>query len=193
MPGGTNPAAEAPIIAPPHVGPAAAQQPNEEEDAGLVAAVREAPPLTPEQRQHLRSYLGEEALFASLFRPGAGVNYQPLTVVLQNVRANSKVFVTIRDDQHAVWSEGKGRGLVGLSFSATRDPALYVRNFLINAREFFVQTYNNSQEIQVQLYVRTAQSDLRGRVDLPPGATVTLQTRADRTSLIGLSAFAIDF
>lgn len=149
--------------------------------------------LTPAMQRHLRAHLDEDALAKSIFRTDGPIPYQPLSIVLQNVRANSKVFVTIRDDQAAAWSEGSGKGLVGMSFSTTRDPALYLSNFLINAREFFVQTYSDSQEILVQLYVRTAQSDLRGRVDLPPGAVATLQSRSDRTSIVGLSAFAIDF
>ncbi|WP_266168294.1 hypothetical protein [Dyella subtropica] len=158
----------------------------------IATAVRDFPPLTRAQKEHLRSQLGEDTLDASLFQADTAVPFQPLSIVLQNVRANSKVFVTIRGDQTAVWSGGDGRGLVGLSFSSTGDPALYLRNFLINAREFFVQTYNDSQEIRVQLYVRTAQPDLRGRVDLPPGAVATLQSSTDRTSVVGLSAFAID-
>lgn len=144
-------------------------------------------------QRHLRTHLNEDALAASVFHTDSPMPYQPLSIVLQNVRANSKVLITIRDDQAAVWSEGNGKGIVGLSFSTTRDAALYLSNFLINAREFFVQTYNDSQEILVQLYVRTGQPDLRGRVDLPPGAVATLQSSADRTSVVGLSAFAIDF
>jgi hypothetical protein len=173
----------------------AASAPPEQPAASTNAAGEPGSPstLTPAQQRHLRSHLGEDALLARLFDAGEAVPYQPLNIVLQNVRANSKVFVTIRDDQAAMWSEGDGKGLVGLSFSTTVDPALYLSNFLINAREFYVQTYNESQEIVVQLYVRTAQHDLRGRVDLPPGAVATLQSRSDRTSVVGLSAFAIDF
>lgn len=163
--------------------PAATEAPSASTDATL----------TPAQQRHLRSHLGEDALVARIFHSEEPVPCKPLSIVLQNVRANSKVFVSIRDDQSAVWSEGDSEGLVGLSFSTTRDQALYLSNFLINAREFFLQTYNDSQEILMQLYVRTAQHDLRGRVDLPPGAIATFQSRADRTSVVGLSAFAVDF
>ncbi|MFC5743239.1 hypothetical protein [Dyella tabacisoli] len=162
-------------------------------DEALASDADDASTLTPAQQKHLRSHLNEAALASRIFQADEPVPYQPVSIVLQNVRANSKVFVTIRDDQAAAWSEGDGKGLVGLSFSTTRDQALYLSNFLINVREFYVQTYNDSQEILVQLYVRTAQHDLRGRVDLPPGAIATLQSRTDRTSVVGLSAFAIDF
>lgn len=147
----------------------------------------------PERGERALRHIDEDALTGALFGSSVPVAFKPLNIVLRNVRANSRVLITIRDDQHAAWSEGDGRGLVGLSFSTSVDPALYLSNFLINAREFFVQTYADSQEIAVQLYVRTTQRDLRGRVDLPPNAVATLQSSTDRTSLVGLSAFAIDF
>lgn len=118
--------------------------------------------------------------------------YHPLTITLTGLTANSKAFVTIRDDQEAIWSDGVGKGLVGLSIEATKDPMLFVSSFLVNARELYLQTNANSQEIQIQLYVLTPQSDLRGRVDLPPNASVTLTSRTDRTSLIGLSSFVVE-
>lgn len=170
-----------------------------------AASAVECPPAVPDtteqetmlsapvRNQRLLDHVDEEMLKGKLFRGDRDVAFQPVSIALRNVRANSRVLITIRDDQHAVWSEGDGRGLVGLSFATNVDPALYLSNFLINAREFFVQTYADSQEILVQLYVRTAQRDLRGRVDLPPNAVATLQSRTDRTSVVGLSAFAIDF
>lgn len=154
-------------------------------------AASQPPPTARSVRA--QAHVDEAALADTLFGGGHEVAFQPLNIVLRNVRANSRVLITIRDDQRAAWSEGDGRGLVGLSFSTSVDPALYLSNFLINTREFFVQTYADSQEILVQLYVRTTQRDLRGRVDLPPDAVATLQSRTDRTSLVGLSAFAIDF
>lgn len=173
---------------------------SEAETAGGPPAVPTAaaapavpPPVTPAMKQHLGSHLGEADLRASIAHPEHGAVCKPMKISVQNLRANSKAFVVIRDDQSAVWSEGDGTGLVGLSFSTSRDPALYVRNFLINAREFYVQTYNTCQEILINLYVRTAQPGVRGRVDLPPGAILTLQTNTERISLVGLSAFAIDF
>jgi hypothetical protein len=175
---GTGPAT-APETAPP---PSPAEETPQ--DALLAAPIRS---------QRLVDHVDEETLKGKLFRADRDVAFRPLTIALRNVRANSRVLITIRDDQHAVWSEGDGRGLVGLSFSTSVDPALYLSKFLINAREFFVQTYADSQEILVQLYVRTTQRDLRGRVDLPPNAVATLQSGTDRTSVVGLSAFAIDF
>lgn len=156
------------------------------------APVADAPSSEAMQR-HLGAHLDESDLMDLMSQDDASFACQPLKISLAGLRANSKAFVIIREDQAAIWSEGDGTGLVGLSFSTSRDPALYVRNFLINAREFYVQTYNTCQEITVNLYVRTPQAGIRGRVDLPPGATITLQSNRDRTSLVGLSTFAIDF
>ncbi|QDQ28010.1 hypothetical protein FNU76_17585 [Chitinimonas arctica] len=162
-------------------------------DEVVASLERESQALSPAHQRHLHSHMSETVVAGTLFNTADQAPYQPLTITLQNVRANSKVLITIRDDQMAIWSEGHGHGLVGLSFATTKDPTLYLRNFLINAREFFVQTYQDCQEIQVQLYVRSAQRDLRGRVDLPPGAIATFQSKTDRTSVVGLSAFAIEF
>lgn len=150
-------------------------------------------PSSEAMQRHLMPHLDEKDLMNLMSQDEASFACQPLKISLSNLRANSKAFVILREDQAAIWSEGDGTGLVGLSISTSRDPALYVRNFLINAREFYVQTYNACQEITVNLYVRTPQDGVRGRVDLPPGATITLQSNRDRTSLVGLSTFAIDF
>ncbi|QAU25022.1 hypothetical protein EO087_14310 [Dyella sp. M7H15-1] len=162
-------------------------------DPGMHADAGGNPRMSEVMKRHLSSHLNERDLMAAMAQSDVPVLCRPLTISLQNVRANSKASLIIRDDQVAMWSEGDGAGLVGLSFSTTRDPALYLRNYLINAREFYVQTYNTCQEILVNLYVRTAQPGFRGRVDLPPGAVATLQSNTERVSLVGLSAFAIDF
>lgn len=121
------------------------------------------------------------------------VMVQPILILIQSLRANSKVFITLRDDQRAAWSEGSGRGLVGFSLSSLKDPTIYMRSFLINSREIYLQSYRACEELQCQLYVRTTQREVRGRVDLPPGATVTFQTGIDRLSVVGLSSFAVEF
>lgn len=116
-----------------------------------------------------------------------------LSITVSGLRANSKIFLNIREDQWAIWSEGYGRGMRGVVVEATKDPVLALSSFLVNARELYLQTFKDSQEMRVNLYVRTRQPSLRGRIDLPPGASVTLESQSDRTSLIGLSSFAIDF
>jgi hypothetical protein len=118
--------------------------------------------------------------------------FKPLTLTFANLRANSKAFLTLRGDQAAIWSDGGGGDrLVGLSLSSTVDPVLYVSNFLINAREMYLQTYKDIRELQILLYLRTEQNRVTGRVDLPPNASVTFQSRDDRSTVIGLSSFAI--
>jgi len=119
--------------------------------------------------------------------------YHHLTITVSKLRANSKMFLNMREDQWAMWAAGNSRGMRGVAIEATKDPVLYLSNFLVNAREMYLQTYADSTEMQIFLYVHTPQTNLRGRVDLPPGASVTLESRCDRSSLIGLSSFSIEF
>lgn len=123
----------------------------------------------------------------------AAIVEQPVQILIQSLRANAKVFITLRDDQRAAWSEGTGRGLVGFSITNAQASAINMRTFLLNAREMYLQSDKACEETLLQLYVRTSQRDVRGRVDLPPGATVTFQTGVDRTSVVGLSSFALEF
>ncbi len=150
--------------------------------------------LTEDERRYLESHLKanplhqiNQSLFADVQQ------FKQMTITFYNLRANSKAFLSIRPDQVAIWSEGgEASRMVGLSFATSTQSTLYLRNFLINAREMFLETYQDCTEISIGLYVRTEQHDLKGRVDLPPGASVTLRSRCDRSSIIGLSSFGID-
>jgi hypothetical protein len=149
----------------------------------------------PEQaRQYLGAHLlanPSHALNEQCFRDCH--TFRPITLTFTNLRANSKAFLSLQPGQDAIWSDGgESERLVGLSFSSRVDPVIYVRNFLINAREMYLQTYKDCSEIQVNLYLRTDQHGVKGKVDLPPGASVTLQSSNDRSTVIGLSSFAID-
>jgi hypothetical protein len=150
--------------------------------------------LTPSARELLGAHLIANAshnLNEQCFR--STTSFKPVTLIFASLRANSKAFLSLQADQEAIWSDGgESERLVGLSFSSRVDPVIYVRNFLINAREMYLQTYKDCNEIQVNLYLRTDQNSIKGRVDLPPGASVTLQSNTDRSTVIGLSSFAID-
>ena len=150
--------------------------------------------LSPEQKQHLHNHDktdSDNLLNAELFRRLR--IYRQLNITFNDLRANSKAFLIIRPDQQAIFSEGDDSNrLSGISLSTSADSALFVENFLVNARELFVQTYADMSEIRIQLYVLTEQSNVKGLVDLPPGASVTLSSRNDRSSVIGLSSFALD-
>ena len=63
------------------------------------------------RNQRLLDHVDEDRLKGALFHGDRDVTFEPLTIALRNVRANSRVLITIRDDQYAVWSEGDGRGL----------------------------------------------------------------------------------
>lgn len=154
----------------------------------------EAKSLTAEEQRHLHSHLVTNAVGRLNEETYRSTHvFKELSITFQNLRANSKAFLTIQPDQRAIWAEGdESNRLVGLSVSTDIDPVLYLRNFLINAREMFLQTYQDCSAVEIQLYVRTEQNHVKGRVDLPPGSAVTLQSRNDRTTLIGLSSFSID-
>lgn len=150
--------------------------------------------LSEEERRYLDSHLKANPLHQVNEHCFTEVNvFRQMNITFYNLRANSKAFLSIRPDQMAIWSDGgENSKMVGLSFSTSTQPTLYLRNFLINAREMYLETYQDCSEINIGLYVRTEQFQLKGRVDLPPGASVTLQSRCDRTSIIGLSSFGID-
>jgi hypothetical protein len=161
--------------------------------SGAISRIeREAQSLSLDENRHLNAHLAA----TSSARAGvveANIRFKRVVITFHNLRANSKVHLSLRHDRDGRWSEGiSGGGLVGVSLSSNRDPTMYIRNFFINPREMVLQTYRNSLEIEVQIYVRTSLNFIQGRVDLPPGASVTLQSASDRTTLIGLSAFALD-
>lgn len=158
----------------------------------VIAKERNA--LPAEARQFLDAHLianPSHALNERCFRHTH--TFKPMTIIFNGLRANSKAYLSLQADQEAIWSDGgEGDRLVGLALSSRIDPVLYVQNFLVNAREMYVQTYQDSHDIQIDLYLRTEQRGIRGRVDLPPGASVTLQSENDRSTVIGLSSFAIE-
>lgn len=161
----------------------------------VIARIRlDAQSLTQQEQQQLHSHdIGNAVAELNEATYESTEVFRELLITFQNLRADSKAFLNIRPDQRAIFSEGDDSNrLVGLSLSTSTDPVIGVRNFLVNAREMFLQTYQDCAEIKVLLYVRTDQSHVKGRIDLPPGAAVTLQSRNDRTTIIGLSSFAID-
>ncbi|MFZ6765740.1 hypothetical protein ACO0LM_01550 [Undibacterium sp. Di26W] len=169
----------------------------EEAGARVATASTELPSpaaaLTPGQQQHLQAYAQINLVDTLNMRCYADVSvFHPINIAFLNLRANSKALLAIGAGQRAIWSEGGGNNvLVGLGLS-TSAPALYLRSFLINAREIIVEPFQDCAQLNIALYVRTEHTQLRGRVELPPGASVTLQSRCDRSSLIGLSSFAME-
>jgi len=164
------------------------------EDEINAAIEQDRQELTPEQQRHLFSHEiinSDNVLNNELY--SSVKSYKQVSITFSNLRENSKVFISLRSDQEAIWSEGdESNRLVGLSLSTTKDAVLSVSSFLVNAREILIQTYDLCSEIKVQLYVLTDQSFVKGRVDLPPQASVTFQSLNDRTTVSGLSSFAID-
>lgn len=149
--------------------------------------------LNPHELKHLQSHLLSNPLHALNEQCYHEVTtFRQLSIRFFQLRANSKAFLTIRADQKAIWSEGGADSrMVGLCMSSSA-PAMYLSSLLINAREIILETYQDCDEVSIELYVQTTQPQLQGRVDLPPGASVCLQSRGDRSTVIGLSSFAID-
>ncbi|NIF98257.1 hypothetical protein F3J18_23805 [Burkholderia sp. Ax-1720] len=179
MPAETAP--EAPARAP-RVTPAAVRS----------AIAGERASLPPQARRTIEGHRVANSLHALNARVYQEVaSFKPVTLVFANLRANSNALLTLRPDQEAIWSDGAGRQQVGLSLSSTSDPVMYLNQFLINAREIMLQASQDVREIRASLYLRTDQSGVLGRVMLPPGASVTLQSRNDRSTVIGVSSFAL--
>jgi hypothetical protein len=164
------------------------------EEMVISQVEKEREELSDIEKQHLHSFSGtdtDNALNAKIYAESR--NFTRLTLSFNNLRARSKAFLTLRDDQHAIFSEGNNSmQLSGLSLSTAKDTALNLDSFLVNARELYLKTFDSCQQINVQIYVLTDQPYVKGRVDLPSGASLTLQSPNDRTSLIGLSSFALD-
>lgn len=160
----------------------------------MARVQQEADSLSPELRKHLGAHVLANRLHDLNEKCFNEIqNFKSVSLTFYTLRANSKAFLSLRPDQMAIWSEGSdGNNLVGLGFGTSTAPALYLRNFLINAREMFLETYQDCSEIVLTLYVRTNQKQIKGRIDLPPGASITLQSRCDRCNIIGLSSFALD-
>ncbi|MBU9382800.1 hypothetical protein [Burkholderia gladioli] len=181
---------EAARAAAPEAAAAPSRAPSPEALRAAIASERDS--LPPRARRTVEGHRvanPSHALNARIYRDVAV--FKPVTLSFANLRANSNAFLSLRADQQAIWSDGAGRQQVGLSLSCVSDPVMYLSQFLVNAREIMLQTSQDVREIRVSLYLRTEQGAVLGRVILPPGASVTLQARDDRSTLIGISSFAL--
>lgn len=119
----------------------------------------------------------------------------PVELSFCNLRANSEARVWLDAGGTARWGGSDPRSaLVGASVaSSPRGSTMALSTFLINHCIVFLSTYQACPEIRVRLYVHTLEKTVCGRVDLPPGATLTIETPVDRTTLAerGLSSYAL--
>lgn len=132
---------------------------------------------------------GEPAAASALFFA------YPIELTFYTLRANSEARVQLDASMQARWGNGEPDSkLVGISLCALpRGTTLTLSSFIVNFREIHLVTYQACQEIRVRLYVHTLERSFSGRVDVPPSATVTIESPLDRTTLAenGLSSFVL--
>lgn len=119
----------------------------------------------------------------------------PIELTFYNLAAKSEAHVRLDSAGTAKWGNGvPGNQLVGVSLSSSPRATLLALNaFLINYRNVSLFTNAACAEIHARLYVHALERSFSGRVDLPPGAVVTIESPVDRTTLAehGLSSYTL--
>ena len=119
----------------------------------------------------------------------------PIELTFYNLATKTEAHVLLDADRTPRWGNGvPGSQLVGISVSSwPRGSLLAVNSFLINYRNIWLLTTAACAEIHARVYVHTLERSFSGRVDLPPGATVTIESPVDRTTLAehGLSSYTL--
>lgn len=119
----------------------------------------------------------------------------PIELTFYNLGANTEAHIRLDSSGKARWGNGvPGSQLVGVSMSSSpRGSLLAVNSFLINYRNVSLFTNAVCTEIHARLYMHTLEPSFSGRVDLPPDATVTIESAVDRTTLAehGLSSYTL--
>ena len=115
-------------------------------------------------------------------------------IVLSRLPGDGQVHICLCDDT-STWAMGDGNAdIVGVSIETTsRSTVLKLNNFSINKRELHFGTYAPCDEVRMEICVCCIGDMIRGQVDLPLGASATLQSIVDRATLMGFSSFALNF
>ncbi|MDF2867639.1 MAG: hypothetical protein K0S11_1109 [Gammaproteobacteria bacterium] len=123
----------------------------------------------------------------------SGFDYHFIKLNFENVKSRSKSSISINFDSSAQWSEGPNRKqMTGIKVCAALQKPLLLKNFTMNRKNISFQTYDQSPVITLSAFIEAKdECYLRGRVDLPPNAILTIETLFDRASLVGLSSFAV--
>lgn len=119
----------------------------------------------------------------------------PIELTFYNLGPKSEANIRLDARCKAKWGNGVSGGqLVGVSISSSpRGSLLAVSSFLINCRNISLVTNAACPEIHARLYVHTLERSFCGRVDLPSGALITIESPVDRTTMAehGLSSFSL--
>lgn len=116
-------------------------------------------------------------------------------ITIYHLPVDGCVYIGLRGDGAAAWAMGDSdTDFVGVALETpTRNTVLKLRNFVINDRELTMRSHAACDEIRITLWVKCADNAIRGYVDLPLGANITIESEVDRTSLWGLSSFSLTF
>lgn len=121
-------------------------------------------------------------------------NLNLVTIDFYNLRPKSRASVLLYEEclfrwcNASVGSGGGGRFCV----EGPHNVALSILRLSINSREIFFETLDANEVLHQQLYAcGSSFGELRGTIELPPGASVTLRSSVDSTSIIGKSSFSL--
>lgn len=114
--------------------------------------------------------------------------------ILSKLPSDGHVRISLNDGT-STWAMGDADAtIVGIAIESTaRSIPLKLSSFMLNKRELDFVTYSACDEIRVEICVCCINDMIRGQVDLPLGANVTFQSAVDRSTLMGLSSFALSF
>jgi hypothetical protein len=119
----------------------------------------------------------------------------PIELTFYKLRANGEANVRLEDGGAVRWGNSNpGSKLVGISLSASpRGALLTLNSFVVNSHNVSLVTNASCPEIHVRLYAHTLEESFCGQVDLPPDATVTIESTMDRTTIAerGISSFVL--
>ena len=118
-----------------------------------------------------------------------------IQLIFYNLKSNTEAHVRLDRDGKARWGNGEPDSrLVGVSLWASpRGTMLTLNSFLINCHNVSLVTNALCQEIHARLYLHTLERSFSGRVDLPSGANLTIESPMDRTTIAecGISSFIL--
>ena len=116
-----------------------------------------------------------------------------ITIDFYNMRPKSRASVILYEESSFRWCNTSAReGRAGrFCIDGGNNSALSILRVSVNSREIFFETLNACELLHQQLYARGGFGDLRGMIELPSGASVTLRSLVDCTNIIGKSSFSL--
>lgn len=118
----------------------------------------------------------------------------PVRIILLEMKAGYHARVKLFPIEHpSCWVIGsRCDQIVGVAVKiAQSSGSQNLNGFSINAGQLSVSVSQDCEKIDVNVYIRTKGSLLRGGVQLPQGGSITIESPVDRATLIGVSSFGI--